>query len=47
MINIIEQEIEFDELLVLRLNVICDFCNVTLTILNGSLRILKRTNIIL
>jgi len=38
MINIIKQEIEIDETLKKRLEIICDFCNITPTIINGSIR---------
>ena len=38
MINIIKQEIEIDETLKRRLEMICDFCNTTPKILNGSIR---------
>ena len=38
MINIIKEEIEIEESLVSRLNVICDFCNTSLKVENGSIR---------
>ena len=38
MVNIIKEEIEIEESLELRLRVICDFCNTTPTIINGSIR---------
>ncbi len=38
MIKIIKEEIEIDEYLVSRLNVICDLCNTTFSIENGSIR---------
>ena len=38
MIKIIKEEIEIDESLVSRLNVICDFCNTKPIIENGSIR---------
>ena len=45
MIKIIKEEIEIDESLVSRLNVICDFCNTTPTIINGSIRRIDKTNL--
>lgn len=45
MIKIIKEEIEIDESLVSRLNVICDFCN-TIPIINGSIRRIDKTNLI-
>ena len=45
MIKIIKEEIEIDESLVSRLSVICDFCNTTPTIINGSIRRVKHTNL--
>lgn len=45
MINIIKEKIEIDESLVSRLNVICDFCNTTPTIINGSIRKIEHTNL--
>ena len=44
MIKIIKEEIEIDESLVSRLNVICDFCNTTPIIENGSIRKIEHTN---
>ena len=44
MIKIIKEEIEIDEALVSRLNVICDFCNTTFSIENGSIRKIEHTN---
>ena len=38
MIKIIKKEIVIDESLVSRLSVICDFCNTTFLIENGSIR---------
>lgn len=40
MVNIIKEEIEIEieESLESRLRVICDFCNTTPTIINGSIR---------
>ena len=45
MIKIIKEEIEIDESLVSRLNVICDFCNTTPIIINGSIRRIDKTNL--
>ncbi|HPF82990.1 MAG TPA: hypothetical protein PLV83_02340 [Bacilli bacterium] len=45
MINIIKQEIEIEESLKQRLLIICDFCNTTPTIINGSIRKIEKTNI--
>lgn len=44
MVNIIKEEIEIEESLESRLRVICDFCNTTPTILNGSIRRIDKTN---
>lgn len=45
MIKIIKEEIEIDESLVSRLNVICDFCNTTPIIENGSIRKIEHINL--
>ena len=45
MINIIKQEIEVDTELKKRINFICEFCNTTPTIINGSIRNIDKTNI--
>ena len=45
MINIIKEEIEIEESLESRLRVICDFCNTTSTIINGSIRRIDKTNL--
>ena len=45
MIKIIKEEIEIDESLVFRLNAICDFCNTTPIIENGSIRKIAHTNL--
>lgn len=45
MIKIIEQEISFDDALKKKLEFICDFCNTTPTIINGSIRKLDKTNL--
>ena len=46
MIKIVKEGIEIDESLVSRLNVICDFCNTTPIIENGSIRKIENTNLI-
>ena len=45
MINIIKQENEMDVCLKQKLEFICDFCNTTPTIINGSIRKLDKTNL--
>lgn len=45
MINIIKQGIEMDACLKQKLEFICDFCNTTPTIINGSIRKLDKTNL--
>ena len=45
MINIIKQEIEIEESLKQRLLIICDFCNTTPIIINGSIRKVDKTNL--
>jgi len=45
MINIIKQEIEIEETLKRRLEIICDFCNTTPKIINGSIRKVDKTNL--
>ena len=42
MIKIIKEEIEIEESLESWLKIICDFCNTTPTIINGSIRRLIR-----
>lgn len=44
MVNIIKEEIEIEESLESRLRVICDFCNTTPIIVNGSIRRIDKTN---
>ena len=46
MINIIKKEIDVEESLRKRLEIICDFCNTTPTIINGSIRKVDKTNFI-
>ena len=45
MIKIIKEEIEIEESLESRLKIICDFCNTTPTIINGSIRRVEHTNL--
>ena len=45
MLNIIKQEIEMEKGLRQKLEFICDFCNTTPTIINGSIRKLDKTNL--
>ncbi len=45
MLNIIKQEIEIEKGLKQKLEFICDFCNTTPTIINGSIRKLDKTNL--
>ena len=45
MVNIIKQEINMEESLKRRLDIICDFCNTTPKIINGSIRKVDKTNL--
>ena len=45
MINIIKKEIDVEESLRKRLEIICDFYNTTPTIINGSIRKVDKTNL--
>ena len=45
MIKVIKQEIDIEESLKKRLEIICDFCNTTPTIINGSIRKVDKTNL--
>ena len=45
MINIIKKEIDVEESLRKRLEIICDFCSTTPTIINGSIRKVDKTNL--
>ena len=45
MINIIKKEIDVEKSLRKRLEIICDFCNTTPTIINGSIRKIDKTNL--
>ena len=46
MINVIKKEIDVEESLRKRLEIICDFCNTTPTIINGSIRKVDKTNLV-
>ena len=45
MVNIIKQEIVIEESLKKKLELICEFSNTTLKIINGSIRKIDRTNL--
>ncbi len=45
MINVIKKGIDMEESLKKRLEIICDFCNTTPTIINGSIRKIDKTNL--
>jgi GTP-binding protein EngB required for normal cell division len=45
MIKVIKQEIDIEESLKKRLEIICDFCNTTPIIINGSIRKIDKTNL--
>ncbi len=45
MINVIKKEIDMEESLKKRLEIVCDFCNITPTIINGSIRNIDKTNL--
>lgn len=45
MINVIKQEIDIEESLRKRLEIICDFCNTTPIFINGSIRRIDKTNL--
>ena len=45
MVNVIKQEINMEESLKRRLDIICDFCNATPKIINGSIRKIDKTNL--
>ena len=45
MVNIIKQEINMEESLKRRLDIICDFCNTTPKVINGSIRKVDKTNL--
>ena len=45
MIKVIKKEIDMEESLKKRLEIICDFCNTTPTIINGSIRKIDKTSL--
>ena len=45
MVNIIKQEIVIEESLKKKLELICEFANTTLKIINGSIRKIDKTNL--
>ena len=45
MVNVIKQEVRMGESLKKRLEFICEFCNITPTIVNGNIRKIDRTNL--
>ena len=45
MVNIIKQEVVIEESLKMKLELICEFLNTTLKIINGSIRKIDRTNL--
>lgn len=45
MVKVVKKKIDVEESLRKRLTIICDFCNTTPTIINGSIRKLEKTNI--
>ena len=45
MVNVIKQEVRMEESLRKRLEIICDFCNTTPEIINGSIRKVDKTNL--
>ena len=45
MINVIKKEIDVEEHLRKRLEIICDFCNTTPKFINGSIRKIDKTNL--
>ena len=45
MVNVIKKEIDIEESLKKRIEIICDFCNTTPTFINGSIRKIDKTNL--
>ena len=45
MVNVIKQEVRMEESLKKRLEFICEFCNTTPEIINGSIRKVDKTNL--
>ena len=46
MLKVIKKEIDMEESLKKRLEIICDFCNITPTIINDSIRKIDKTNLV-
>ena len=45
MIKVVKKEIDMEEHLRKRLEIVCDFCNTTPTIINGNIRNIDKTNL--
>ena len=45
MVNIIKEELSFEESLKKKIEFICDFCNTTPKFINGSIRKIDKTNL--
>lgn len=45
MVNVIKKEIDMEESLKKRIEIICDFCNTTPIFINGSIRKIDKTNL--
>ena len=45
MVNVIKKEIDMEESLKKRIEIICDFCNTTPAFINGSIRKIDKTNL--
>lgn len=45
MIKIVKKELEFDKELKKKIEFVCEFCNITPTIINGGIRNIDRTNL--
>ena len=45
MVKIIKEELSFEDSLKKKIEFICDFCNTTPTIINGSIRKVDKTNL--
>ena len=45
MVNIIKEELSFEESLKRKIEFICDFCNATPMFINGSVRKIDKTNL--
>ena len=47
MVKIIKEELSFEESLKKKIEFICDFCNTTPTFINGSIRKIDKSNLVL